>query len=97
VYAPKVYKVYYRGKNTAKEMLMDMDKVHQVVTERIPDARPPRFEYEEQGDKVLIMKYKSSRDMLIFLMGLIKGVGNHFNEKLTISKAGPDKVKVIFP
>jgi hypothetical protein len=96
-YAPKVYKAYYRGKNSAKEFLLDMDKVHKSVTERIPDARPPRFDYESPNDKTLIMTYKSQRGLIDFFVGLIKGVGKHFNEKLAITNMGGNKVKVVFP
>ncbi len=96
-YAPKVYKAYFRGKNNARDFLLNMDAVHQTVTERIPDAKPPRFDYQWQGDKILIMTYKSKRGLIDFLVGLIKGVGRRFNEKLTVTRMSADKVKVIFP
>lgn len=95
-YAPKIYKAYYRGKDNAKDFLLNMDKVHKTVTERIADARPPRFEYEMPDDKTLIMKYMSHRGLIDFLVGLIKGVGTHFNEKLKVTKLSSEKVKVVF-
>ncbi|MCP5108302.1 MAG: hypothetical protein GY950_33255 [bacterium] len=96
-YAPKVYKAYYRGKDNAKDFLLNMDAVHKTVTERIPDAKPPRFEYEWQGDKILIMKYISQRGLIDFLLGLVKGVGKYFNEKITVTKISNDKLKIVFP
>lgn len=95
-YAPKIYKAYYRGKDNAKDFLLDMDKVHISVTERIADAKPPKFEYQWLDEKTLIMKYISHRGLIDFLVGLIKGVGKHFNEKLTVSKMSSEKVKVVF-
>jgi hypothetical protein len=96
VYAPKIYKAYYRGKNSAREFLLEMDNVHQVVTQKVPDAKPPRFDYEWQDDKTLVMKYKSPRGLVDFLVGLIKGVGRYFKEDLQVTKIGGDKVKVVF-
>jgi len=96
-YAPKVYKVYYRGKETSREFLLNMEKVHKTVTETIADARPPRFEYQWKDDNTLIMRYKSSRNLIIFFIGLLKGVGKYFKEDLKISQAGPDKVQIVFP
>lgn len=96
-YAPKIYRMYYRGIDNARDFLLNMDKVHKTVTERIPDARPPRFEYQWVNDKTLIMKYKSQRGLILFLVGLVKGVGKHFNENLRVTKTGADKVQVVFP
>ena len=95
-YAPKVYKVYYRSKDSAREFLLNMDKVHKTVTETIPDAHPPRFEYQTIDNNTLIMKYISSRELIVFLIGLIKGVGKYYNEELTITQIGSDKVKIVF-
>jgi hypothetical protein len=96
-YAPKIYKAYYRGKNNARDFLLNMDKVHQTVTERIANANPPQFEYQWQDAKTLIMIYISKRGMIDFLVGLVKGVGKHFNEDLQITKLSADKVKIRFP
>lgn len=97
VFAPKIYASYYRGVNSAKEFLLNMDKVHVNTTETINNAQPPRFEYEWKDNKTLIMKYKSKRDLIDFMVGLIKGVGKHYKEDLKVTKLGPEKVEIIFP
>jgi hypothetical protein len=96
-YAAKVYRPYYQGVTSAKDFLLKMDEVHRISTESIPNAKPPRFEYSWENDKTLIMKYKSHRGMVDFLIGLIKGVGKYFKENLKVSKLSEDKVKVVFP
>jgi hypothetical protein len=96
-YAPKIYKSYYAGKSSAREMLLNMDNVHKMVTQSIPNAHPPRFEYEWKNDKTLVMHYKSNRGLVDFLVGLVKGVGTYFKEDLKVRKIGADKVEVIFP
>ncbi len=97
VFAPKIYAPYYRGMNSAKEFLLNLDKVHIKTTETIQNAHPPRFEYEWKDEKTLIMKYKSKRDLIDFFVGLIKGVGKHYNEDLKVTKIGNQKVEIIFP
>ncbi|MCP4214794.1 MAG: hypothetical protein GY765_09055 [bacterium] len=96
-YAPRIYKAYYRGKNSAKEFLMDMDNVHITVTKKVEGSAPPRFEYELQEDNVLVMTYKSSRGLIDFFVGLVKGVGRYFNEDLKVRKIDSTKVKITFP
>lgn len=96
-YAPKIYKAYYRGKNNAKDFLTAMDDVHVEVTRKIADAKPPRFDYEWEDEKKMIMIYKSPRGLIDFLVGLIKGVGKHFNQNLKVTKISSTKVRVVFP
>ncbi|MEA1948579.1 MAG: heme NO-binding domain-containing protein [Thermodesulfobacteriota bacterium] len=95
-YAPKIYKVYYRQSNSAKEFLLNMDNIHKTVTKNIPNAHPPRFTYNWKNDKTLVMTYKSSRGLIDFLVGLIKGVGKYYKEDLKVMKLGNDKVQIIF-
>lgn len=96
-FAPKRYSMYYQGVKSAKEFLLNMDKVHEINTRNIPGARPPRFEYNWKDNKTLIMTYKSHRGLIDILVGLIKGVGKYFKENLIVRKLGPDKVEIIFP
>ncbi len=96
-YAQKIYKVYFRGASSAKDFLLKMDQLHETVTQNIANARPPRFEYRWKNDKTLVMSYKSERGMIDFLMGLVKGVGKHFNERLNVVKLNNRELEVTFP
>lgn len=96
VYAPKIYAAHFRGFSSAKEFLLAMDQIHVTTTKNIPNARPPRFDYKWQDKNTLIMTYHSSRGLIDFFVGLVKGVGIHFGETLSVSKIGSDKVKIVF-
>ena len=58
-YAPKIYQPYYNRSKSAKEFLLNMDNVHKITTESIPNAHPPRFIYDWENDNTLVMIYKS--------------------------------------
>jgi hypothetical protein len=96
-YAPKIYKAYYMGAESAKGFLLKMDEVHRLATISIPNAQPPRFKYEWLDDKTMLMKYDSKRGLVDFLVGLAKGVGKYYKEDLLVSKVGNAGVKVVFP
>jgi hypothetical protein len=96
-FTPKLYPLYYRGVNSAKEFLLQTDKIHQELTKNIPDATPPRFDYQWKDDKTLIMTYKSKRGLIEIMVGIIKGVGKYYKENLMVTKLGPDKVEIKFP
>ena len=87
-YAPHIYGVYYRQSKSAKQFLLNMDDVHRMTTENIPNAHPPRFTYEWEDDDTLIMNYESKRGLIVFLIGLIKGVGKYYKENLEVKQMG---------
>jgi len=95
-FAPRIYQPYYTGMKTAKDFLLNMDRVHEAATRSIANARPPRFTYEWKDGRTLIMTYHSHRGLVDFLVGLVRGVGRHFNERLTVTRLGADKVQVVF-
>lgn len=95
-FAVKIYQPFYRGPKSAKEFLLNLDKVHVVTTQTVANAHPPRFDYDWKDEKTLIMTYKSPRGLIDFFIGLAHGVGKHFNEELKITKLSSEKVEIIF-
>ena len=96
VYAPRVYKAHYAGKKSAKEMLMALNHIHKSVANHSPNAHPPKFEYDWKDDKTLLMTYQSSRGLIDFFIGIVKGVGTYYKEKLSITKLPNNKVEIRF-
>jgi hypothetical protein len=95
-YAPKMYPAYYEGAKSAKDMLLKMDEVHVQMTRYMENSHPPRFEYRWKDEKTLVMKYLSSRQLIAFLIGLIKGVGKYYREELTVRQIGNNEVSITF-
>ncbi|MDR1031254.1 MAG: heme NO-binding domain-containing protein [Treponema sp.] len=95
-YAPKYYKAYYYGINSAKALIMGVDKIHEQVTKIIPNAHPPRFDVEELNEKTLKVHYKSHRKMIDFYIGLVKGVGKFFKTPVQVKKLSEEYVEITF-
>ncbi|MDD2401664.1 MAG: heme NO-binding domain-containing protein [Clostridia bacterium] len=95
-YAPKLYGIYFKKAHSAKELLLNMDKVHEITTKNVKNAKPPRFDYEWENDKTLIMTYKSERGLIDILVGLVKGTGVYYKEALDVKKIADNKVRIVF-
>lgn len=95
-FAPRIYKPYYRGAKGAKDFLMKMKGIHEQVTATIPNAKPPVFNFEDPGPNKLIMTYASPRHLEEIWVGLVKGVGKHFKEKLSIRRMSAAKIEITF-
>ncbi len=61
--------------NTPKDLILGLnDVIHIEVKKLYEDADLPYFEYEELNEKVLIVKYYSSRKLYPFVEGLLDGL-----------------------
>jgi len=96
VYAPRVYQPYYAAAKSSRDLLLQLDYIHTVMTRSLKSARPPRFRYEWRGAKHLIMYYQSERGLAMLMPGLVRGVGRYYEEYLNVFVEG-DAVHIQFP
>jgi hypothetical protein len=96
VYAPKIYGIYYKNVDNARDFLTRMDEVHVRTTKSMENATPPRFDYDWEDEDTLIITYKSPRNLIDICIGLVKGVGKYYQENLEVTKLSNDKIKVKF-
>lgn len=96
-FAPKIYHIYYSGVSSAKALLLKMDQIHQLTTETIKNAHPPRFTYEWIDEQTLIMSYLSNRHLIDLMISLVKGVGKYYHTDLKVTKISSDKIEIKFP
>ena len=95
-YAPRLYGVIVKRFKNAREMILGLDEVHVMMTATIPNSRPPRFDYKWESDNTLNVTYNSQRNMIDIYIGLVKGVGAFFKEKLVVTKLSSQHVKIVF-
>jgi len=95
-FALKYYKSYYGTSKNAKEFILKLTDIHNKVTKNIKNAKPPQFEYDWKSENVLILTYISQRGLIDFVVGLAKGVGKYFNQKLSIKKLSSTKIEITF-
>lgn len=97
VYAPKIYRRFYEGATSAREFLLSLDRIHDVVTRSIEGATPPRFTYHWVDARTLRMTYRSERGLLALFEALALALGRHFGEELRTRQIGRDVLEVVFP
>lgn len=96
-YSQEAYFRYYSKYQCAMDFLLGMDELHQQITYQIKNAQPPRFSYQVEADNIMIMKYKSYRNLINLMIGLIKGVGKYYHEELQVTQLAENKVRIVFP
>lgn len=69
-----------------RELLRNLNRIHEQVTRSIANASPPHFECEELPDGRLRMHYHSERGLCAVVHGLILGVGDLFGQELRVQE-----------
>ena len=95
-FAPQMYGAYFGRFKNAKQFIMGMDSIHDTVTNIVINARPPRFTIEEVDENTIIVNYISTRNMIDFYIGLVKGVSAYFKTTIDIKKLSEEKVELRF-
>lgn len=65
------------------------DRIHTEVRKLYPDADLPRFDIMEREADRLVVQYRSVKCLGDLALGLIRGCGAHFGERLAVT-ASPD-------
>ena len=95
----KFYPGFFRHEN-AYHFLKSMNDVHVIVMKRFKGATPPALDMTPIDSHTAQLVYRSKRQLGDYLKGLLKGVFEHFNEKVDvklISQNGPElKLELTF-
>ena len=78
------YPGFFRHEN-AYHFLKSMNDVHAIVMKRFKGATPPILDMSPIDANTAQFVYRSKRQLGNYLRGLLKGVFEHFNEKVDVS------------
>ena len=80
----KRYPNFVTPHDDAKTFLMTVDGIiHVEVRKLYQDTQLPVFQYKDISENELVILYFSKRKLYSFMSGLINGVADHFNIKIT--------------
>jgi len=83
----KLYKAFFDQKQNTFDFLEGLENhIHVEVKKLYPDAELPEFLIQKEGDKMLIMVYKSPRKLHELAMGLMEACVTYYGENIEISK-----------
>ncbi|MGV8147120.1 MAG: heme NO-binding domain-containing protein [Alkaliphilus sp.] len=77
------YPAFFKHKN-AFHFLSSMNDVHQIVIKRFAGAKPPILDMVPIKGNVATFTYRSKRAKFQYFLGLMEGVGKHFDEDIKI-------------
>ncbi len=95
-YTSKHYFAFFVARRNAREFILAMDRTHTKITDKVDDATPPRFYYDIIDDQTINMNYDSPRNLGFLMVGLLKAVGDFFDEKVTVVALDENTAQITF-
>ncbi len=95
-YASTIYSGYLHNIKSSKELLLELGNIHASVTSNMPNAHPPKFDYEWKDNHTLIMTYKSQRSLIDLFVGIARAVGKYYKDNPKITKLSNFQVQIVF-
>ncbi len=79
------YPAFFTPHTSTRPFLLTLnDIIHPEVRKLYPGADVPEFGFEEQGEDVLLLEYRSRRQLCALAEGFIAGAAEHFGQSVTI-------------
>ena len=97
VYAPRLYASYFAKHTRSETFLTDLNQMHARLTQAMPGARPPVFQFSWVEPRVLRMDYQSHRSLIDVAVGMTRALGKHYGEILDVEKTSATSMLVRFP
>jgi hypothetical protein len=85
--ADKYPEFFTRHRSTRAFLLTLNTIIHPEVRKIYPGAEVPVFDFESPSDDVLILGYRSERQLCWFGEGLIEGAAVHFGDSITVEQS----------
>ena len=81
------YPAFFEPHTTTRPFLLTLnDIIHPEVRKLYPGADVPVFGFEEQGEDVLLLEYRSHRRLCALAEGFILGAARHFGQVATVEQ-----------
>ncbi|MCU7846262.1 MAG: heme NO-binding domain-containing protein [Candidatus Thiodiazotropha sp. (ex Monitilora ramsayi)] len=60
--------------------------IHDVIHKHNPNRKPPRLSSQRESENVIVVHYQSHRKLCPVVRGIIRGLGEKFNERFDINE-----------
>jgi len=82
--------------NNAKDFILALDEIHEVMADSIPNSKPPRFDYKWLSDNELQVTYKSYRNLIDLVVLIFQALNKKYDDKIEVEKLNEKDIKITF-
>jgi hypothetical protein len=94
-FAPRIYSYYLKKSATAKEFVLGIFQMNNLLCKLFPNNHLSKVDYQEIDRYTLTAVYPTEK-ALVDIVAILRGVNQQFTDRFTIRKINPHSVEIMF-
>jgi len=95
-FAREKYFAFFDAFKSSKEFINQLSDLHQKLTANLKKTKPPFFEINWENPHTVLINYISDRNLIHMAVGLLKALGDYYNEEISVYRVEANQIKVFF-
>ncbi len=96
VFAREKYFAFFDAFKSSKDFINQLNEIHQKLTSNLQHPTPPVFEITWETPHSAVILYKSNRGLIHIAVGLLKALGDYYNDEISVYRVENKGIKVFF-
>ena len=96
VFACEKYFAFFDAYKSARDFINHLSEIHKKITGNLKIKKPPTFEISWENPHSVIINYNSNRGLIHIAVGLLKALGDYYNEDISVYRVEANRIKVFF-
>ncbi len=95
-FAREKYFAFFDAFKSSKDFINQLSEIHKKLTGNLQNPMPPIFEITWETPHSALVIYKSNRGLIHIAVGLLKALGDYYNEEVSVYHVENNGIKVFF-
>lgn len=95
-FAREKYFAFFDAFKSSKDFINNLSVMHKNLTRGLAHPKSPVFEINWEGPHTAMITYKSTRSLIHIAVGLLKALGDFYNEEISVYRVENNQIKVFF-
>ncbi|MDF1548281.1 MAG: heme NO-binding domain-containing protein [Bacteroidales bacterium] len=95
-FAREKYFAFFDAHKSSKEFINNLTELHKKLSATLTDKNPPVFEIDWQNQNTVLITYHSSRSLIHIAVGLLKALGDFYNDDISVYRVDKNLIKVFY-
>lgn len=95
-FAREKYFAFFDAFKSSKGFIDYLSEMHSKLSANLTHKKPPVFEIKWENHHTVLINYVSDRNLIHIAVGLLKALGDFYNEDISVYRVAANQIKVFY-
>ena len=90
------YFAFFDAFKSSRDFINQLSVMHQKLTQNLKEKKSPVFDVSWKNQYTAIINYNSERGLIHIAVGLLKALGDYYNEEISVYRVNTNQIKVFY-